>query len=72
MGAPKPRREGQRGGMNHTRSQASSARRGGDPGKFGGPPPKGPKCLFGVFLLMVYLLTPVTAFVGMIYLRHGA
>lgn len=37
---PKPRREGQRGGMNHTRSQASSARRGGDPGRYGGKPPK--------------------------------
>jgi len=41
---PKPRREGQRGGMNHTGSQARSARRGGDPGRYGGPPPKKP-CL---------------------------
>jgi hypothetical protein len=35
---PKPRREGQRGGMNHTGSQARSSRRGGDPGGYGGPP----------------------------------
>jgi hypothetical protein len=38
---PKPRREGQSGGMNHTGSQARSARRGGDPGRYGGPPKKG-------------------------------
>lgn len=36
----KVRGEGGRGGMNHTGSQARSARRGGDPGKFGGPPKK--------------------------------
>lgn len=39
--APKPRREGQSGGMNHTGSQSRSARRGGDPGRYGGPPKKG-------------------------------
>lgn len=37
---PRPRREGQRGGMNHTGSQSRSARRGGDPGRYGGKPPK--------------------------------
>lgn len=48
---PKPRREGQRGGMNHTGSQARSARRGGDPGRYGGGPPK--KGCFGVVLIML-------------------
>lgn len=41
MAVPKPRREGGRGGMNHTGSQARSARRGGNPGRYGGPPKKG-------------------------------
>jgi hypothetical protein len=41
VAVPKPRREGGRGGMNHTGSQARSARRGGNPGKYGGPPKKG-------------------------------
>lgn len=41
MAVPKPRGEGKRGGMNHTASQARSARRGGDPGRYGGPPKKG-------------------------------
>ena len=73
MGAPKPRREGQRGGMNHTGSQARSSRRGGDPGRFGGggkPPKSG--CPLSAVLLLLYLVTPVTAFAGMIYLRHAA
>lgn len=53
--------------MNHTGSQARSARRGGDPGKFGGGPPKGPRCLFGVFLLFLYMAVPVTAAGGIVY-----
>jgi hypothetical protein len=74
MAAPKPRREGQSGGMNHTRSQASSARRGGDPGRYGGGGGKPPKsgCPLKALVLMLYLVTPVTAFAGMIYLRHAA
>lgn len=45
---PKPRGEGGRGGMNHTGSQARSARRGGDPGRYGGPPKKTCLLIIGV------------------------
>jgi hypothetical protein len=71
MGVPKPRREGGRGGMNHTGSQARSARRGGDPGRYGGKPPKS-GCPLTAVVLLLYLITPVAAFTGMIYLRHAA
>jgi hypothetical protein len=70
MAAPKPRREGQRGGMNHTGSQASSARRGGDPGRYGGKPPKS-GCPLSALVLMLYLVTPATAFTAMVW-RHIA
>ena len=70
-GIPKSRREGKRGGMNYSGTQAASAKRGGDPGRYGGPPPKGPKCLFGVFLLFVYMATPVVAAGGMVWLRFN-
>lgn len=74
MGAPRPRREGQSGGMNHTGSQARSARRGGDPGRFGGgggKPPKKKGCELAVILGLLYLLTPATAFTAMVW-RHIA
>lgn len=64
MGAPKPRREGQRGGMNHTGSQARSARRGGDPGRFGGKPPKS-GCPLSAVALLLYVVTPATAIVAL-------
>jgi hypothetical protein len=57
--------------MNHTGSQARSARRGGNPGHFGGKPPKS-GCPLSALILLVYLATPVTAFAGMVYLRHAA
>lgn len=59
---PKPRREGGRGGMNHTGSQARSARRGGNPGGYGGPPKKG--C---ALVAVAMLASPVLAAVGMAY-----
>ena len=70
MGAPKPRREGQRGGMNHTGSQARSARRGGDPGRFGGKPPKS-GCPLAALHLFLLLVTPAVAASAMVW-RHIA
>lgn len=63
---PKPRREGQRGGMNHTGSQARSARRGGDPGRYGGKPPKKGCDLFMIIGLL-YLATPATALTSLVW-----
>lgn len=59
---PKPRREGQRGGMNHTGSQARSARRGGDPGRYGGSPPK-KSCLL-TLIVAGGIIATVTAGAG--------
>jgi hypothetical protein len=64
---PKPRREGQRGGMNHTGSQARSARRGGDPGRYGGGPPKKGGCPLAALHLFLLLATPAMAFTAMVW-----
>lgn len=65
MAVPKPRREGKRGGMNHTASQARSARRGGNPGRYGGPPKKG--CALIAFTLAA--APTIAAAAGIVYLR---
>ena len=62
---PKPRREGQRGGMNHTGSQARSSRRGGDPGRFGGGPPK-KSCVVLLFIILTIPAIILTATGGLI------
>ena len=64
---PKPRGEGQRGGMNHTGSQSRSARRGGDPGKYGGPPNKGPVCPLVLLFLIAVPSIIITATGGLIF-----
>lgn len=64
---PKSRREGQRGGMNHTGSQARSARRGGNPGRYGGPPKK--SCAVLLFIILAIPAVILTATGGLI---HGA
>lgn len=46
--------------MNHTGSQSRSARRGGDPGRYGGKPPKKGCALF----LFIMLLLPLAAGAG--------
>lgn len=66
MAVPKPRREGGRGGMNHTGSQARSARRGGNPGRYGGGPPK-KGCAVIAFALVA--APAITAAAGIVYLR---
>lgn len=52
--------------MNHTRSQAGSARRGGDPGKYGGPPNKGPVCPLVLLFLIGIPAIILTATGGLI------
>lgn len=64
MTVPKPRSEGGRGGMNHTGSQARSARRGGNPGRYGGPPKKG--C--AVIALALVAVPAVIGAAGVYYL----
>lgn len=59
---PKPRREGQKGGMNHTSSGRKTVKRGGDANRAGGPSSKFP-CLPTLILILVGIS-------GTTYLMH--